>query len=504
MAAASPDPARPPAPVVPPEAAGAAGRGPVALSPAVRAELLDPTRWQDVLEGYARSTQLAVALVDPAGHLLGPCHNPQPVWSLARAASPRSLARVRSAWHPVPPCTAVADALRTGAARAHAGSGGVGACGGAAAAWRASVWACSLRGRCSTSSPSRCRWTGSRGRMASRRIALWQLARRQPLVSRERLRGYSALLTTLGQAVLRVHYDALLERHRAAAMLALSQEVAARTEALDREMAARQRLEREAQRAQHFAMLGRLAAGVSHEIRNPLGAIFLHVDLLTEELEHPSPDSPTQVAEALTEIKTQLARLDDLVQDYLSLVRVGTIERTPQDLQAAVQAWAAEFQAWTAGHGVQLQVDGLETLGPVAFHASTLRRALLNLVQNAVEALPPGGTVTLAGQGTATHVQLRVHDTGRGIPAEQRAPDFRALIHHQARRDGPGALHCRSRSSWRTTGRSPWRVPPGGAPPSRSRSHGRGHPVQWRPGHAPQASDRDSTMAARQAGYKEH
>ena len=50
-------------------------------------------------------------------------------------------------------------------------------------------------------------------------------------------------------------------------------------------MAERQRLEREAQRAEHFVLLGRLAAGVSHEIRNPLGAVFLHVDLLAEELQ---------------------------------------------------------------------------------------------------------------------------------------------------------------------------------------------------------------------------
>ena len=90
-------------------------------------------------------------------------------------------------------------------------------------------------------------------------------------------------------------------------------------------MAERQRLEREAQRAEHFALLGRLAAGVSHEIRNPLGAVFLHVDLLAEELQQPSPESPTVLAEALAEIKTNLVRLDDLVQDYLSLVRVRSI-----------------------------------------------------------------------------------------------------------------------------------------------------------------------------------
>ena len=105
-------------------------------------------------------------------------------------------------------------------------------------------------------------------------------------------------------------------------------------------MAERQRLEREAQRVQHFAQLGQLAAGVSHEIRNPLSAVFLHVDLLSEELQQPTPDSPAVLDEALAEIKTNLGRVEDLVQDYLTLVRVGTLELTPEDLGGAVQAWA--------------------------------------------------------------------------------------------------------------------------------------------------------------------
>jgi signal transduction histidine kinase len=90
------------------------------------------------------------------------------------------------------------------------------------------------------------------------------------------------------------------------------------------------------QRAQHFALLGRLAAGVSHEIRTPLSAIFLHVDVVEEELRQPSPESVAALTQALTEIKTQLARLDDLRQDDLSLARVATSERTPQDLGVAV------------------------------------------------------------------------------------------------------------------------------------------------------------------------
>jgi signal transduction histidine kinase len=199
---------------------------------------------------------------------------------------------------------------------------------------------------------------------------------------------------------------------------ALERRVAERTAAWQREMAERQRLEREAQQAAHFALLGRLAAGVSHEIRNPLSAIFLLVDLLDEELREQAPASTSLVAEPLLAIRTQLARLEDLVQDYLSLVRVGTMERTPQDLGAALQSWATEWHALVAARGVTLQRGGLADLGQAMLHANTLRRALLNLVQNALDAMPQGGTLTVAAQGTATHVQIQVGDTGGGIPAE--------------------------------------------------------------------------------------
>jgi PAS domain S-box-containing protein len=207
----------------------------------------------------------------------------------------------------------------------------------------------------------------------------------------------------------------------------LEQRVTERTAALERALAEQQRLEREAQRAEHFALLGRLAAGVSHEIRNPLAAVFLHVDVLTEELQQPSPDSPAVIAETLAEIKAHLTRVEDLVQDYLSLVRVHTLQREVQDLGMAVAAWGREFQEIVAAHGVKLQVDGVETLGPATFHASTLRRALLNLVQNAAEAMPQGGTITLAGRYTADQVQLLVRDTGSGIPADKLAQIFEPL-----------------------------------------------------------------------------
>jgi PAS domain S-box-containing protein len=118
----------------------------------------------------------------------------------------------------------------------------------------------------------------------------WMLDRGVPLVTPEgRFAGY------IGSAVditMRKEAEHILQQTQEE----LERRVAERTAALEQAMAERQRLEQEAQRAEHFAMLGRLAAGVSHEIRNPLGAIFLHFDLLKELLRPPASELPEEIA----------------------------------------------------------------------------------------------------------------------------------------------------------------------------------------------------------------
>jgi two-component system CheB/CheR fusion protein len=258
-----------------------------------------------------------------------------------------------------------------------------------------------------------------------------QIGPRTMLLNVRRLNHDELILLAMEDITARKDAAMLLQEQRAQ----LERQIQERTAALYREIAERQRLERETQRAQHFALLGRLAAGLSHEIRNPLGAVFLHVDLLEEELHDLLPESTTDI-QSITEIKTNLARLDDLVQDYLSLVRAGAMRLAPEDLSLFVTQFAQEMTSVLTAHGITLELNGLDRLGRVPLHQNTFRRVLLNLLHNAIEAMPEGGTLTLRGRQQAATVHLDISDTGIGIPPEQYTQIFEPL--HTTKPGGTG------------------------------------------------------------------
>ena len=167
-----------------------------------------------------------------------------------------------------------------------------------------------------------------------------------------------------------------------------------------------------------YHLMDRLASTLSHEIRNPLSTIALHADLMAEALQHPASDFHTEMMTSLAEIKAEVGRLDHLVQGYLALARLETLQREPVDLGAVVEdlVWGLEEQL--AARGIMLRLQGMKDVGPVTIHQQTFRQALLNLLHNAMEAMPQGGTVTLHGSRLDTLVRLEVQDTGIGMQAE--------------------------------------------------------------------------------------
>jgi len=195
-------------------------------------------------------------------------------------------------------------------------------------------------------------------------------------------------------------------------------------------------LEAAMRRLEQLALMGRLAASVAHELRNPLNTIFLHADLLEAELQQPSPEHQSQLADSVVEIKTEVSRLHDLIEDYLSLARLASLQREGADLGTFVKALAQDMEELVTSRGITLSLCGLGSLGKVAFHPNTLRRALVNLMQNALDAMPEGGRLTLRGQGTAAHVCLEICDTGVGIPEDELPLIFEPL--HTTKPEGTG------------------------------------------------------------------
>jgi two-component system sensor histidine kinase HydH len=188
--------------------------------------------------------------------------------------------------------------------------------------------------------------------------------------------------------------------------------------------------------SERLGMLGRLAGAVSHEIRNPLTAIFLQTDILEDELHASDGGNRNQILRSLYVIKEEVTRLHELVQQYLSLARLSNLQREPIDLSVYLLAFCEEIQGDLDVRGVALQRGSLDGLGHVALHPNSFRRVLINLFNNAVEAMPKGGTLTLAGYIELDAVRLELTDTGCGVPPEQMTLLFSPL--HTTKPEGTG------------------------------------------------------------------
>jgi signal transduction histidine kinase len=165
-------------------------------------------------------------------------------------------------------------------------------------------------------------------------------------------------------------------------------------------------------------VLGRLAGILLHEIRNPMNAIFLHTDIVEEEIRQPTLTDSTQVMRSLGTVKAEVIRLHALMQDYLCLARLSDLQHMPVNLRSLIEDLVAEMSLQWVVRGVTVVPHNLDDLGEVALHQSLFRRALLNILQLLTEAMPPDSNLTLSSGRTGCRVHLHIRDLGKVIPPE--------------------------------------------------------------------------------------
>jgi signal transduction histidine kinase len=192
-----------------------------------------------------------------------------------------------------------------------------------------------------------------------------------------------------------------------------------------------QRTLRELSTRESLAAVGEFAASLAHEVRNPLTAIRVDLQLAEEELAEGSVGREAQ-ERALQEV----ARLDDSVTKALRVARTGSIEAESLDLRTAIRAAANAARPVFAERGATLRVHLGENVLPISGDAGALEDLFLNLLRNAAQALEAGGTAEVSAEVGEARVTVVVRDDGVGIPAELQDRVFEPLF--STRPEGTG------------------------------------------------------------------
>lgn len=199
-----------------------------------------------------------------------------------------------------------------------------------------------------------------------------------------------------------------------------------------REQAREQLLESE-----RLAAVGRIAAQITHEIRNPLSSIALNLDMLAEDL-GALPDDTRAETEAIAHaVLAEVERLSRISEGYLRFARLPSAPADSGDLNDVVAKLVAFAGPDAEQHGVRLELQLASALPTVRFRPDELRQALQNLVQNAIQHAGHGGTVRVRSAVGDTSVHITVDDTGPGVPAADHDRVFDAFF---TTRDGGTGL----------------------------------------------------------------
>ncbi|MDR1893207.1 MAG: PAS domain S-box protein [Spirochaetales bacterium] len=171
-------------------------------------------------------------------------------------------------------------------------------------------------------------------------------------------------------------------------------------------------------RAESLAKLTSLAAGVAHEIKNPLASLGIHVQIMQKELEKEEAPDKNAFKGYLGVMGEEIERLNGIVVDFLFAVRPMDTKKRLSNLNEVVRELAEFIRFEMEENNIKIILCLDERLPDIMLDGKFIKQALLNLVQNSRAAMPKGGTLTFKTQEEGGVVHLSIQDTGLGISQE--------------------------------------------------------------------------------------
>jgi signal transduction histidine kinase len=187
-----------------------------------------------------------------------------------------------------------------------------------------------------------------------------------------------------------------------------------------------------------YAALAELAGGFIHEIKNHLNTLNLNLQLLAEDFQEPQNQRERRALTRVQKLQGECQRLVDLSNDFLQFARLKDIPLEAGDLAKVVEEMIDFFTPTARAAGIDIKSYLAADLPPVLLNTEMFRQALLNLLLNAVQAMPHGGDLTIQASAENQRVSLSLIDTGTGIAPDVLPKIFKPFFSTKGKSDGTG------------------------------------------------------------------